>query len=467
MAYDKLFETLSKNKLINQAAVDKALFQDMTLSQLITLADNLCASIEAESSRPQSLSLTDYHFLASSNMTASHGSGCDTCQCRLTRVDRLSRFAALYSDTVYIQNYFACHRHLNPKNTSEEYHLRNSVHGDITIINAIEPLIRNGVVRFIPSAVQLCPNCDAHLIEQLHTFDANLRQHVKELDRLYSQATSADLRTLPTPSPHGYKYEIDVNCDEDLFEHGYIVQTSRLPPRLLRKVLNKPSLKLCHLSPSDILRSHLITPLLQAIATDLTYLRFYCSNSNLKYLTGRSIDISILQAITREDNFRKYNEVLSNQFMLEMPVFSNISLHSLLKVRADHRDAFTCYRDTINELINEYIAQGRELSPKMAGQIYSDIIQPKLLALDRRVSSIRRSALLRSLRDVAISAGSLTFGLYANYIPPEIRAGLVSYGIFQAVTTTKSLPDIVNTPPNIRNDNLYFLWKLSKMSKVI
>jgi hypothetical protein len=470
MAYDKLFEIINKKKLINPSSIDEAIHHEMSLSELIALSVALGLSIEAESSPPNILGLQDYHFLANSNMSGLYGSGCTYWKCRLKRVDRLSRFATLYSDSVYIQSYFDWLNHLHiPEDPYQEYHFRESLSGSIKIINAIKPLIRNGVIRFLPTGIAVCKTCYAELMEQQTAINAELNKQIKELEKLYSDTTSANLRILSTPSfMGGHIYEIHVTCDEDLFDHGkYVGMFSKLPPILLKKVVNKPSLKEYRLSSSEILRGHVNRKLLKTIAMDVSCLKFYCSQSNLKYLTDRTIDISFLQATTEEDNFLKYNEILSSQLIFEMPVFSNIPLSSLLKIRANEYDAFISYRETINDLVNEYMAQGHKLSAKIAEQIYSDSIQPKVRRLNKRISSIRQSAILRSLTGVALSTSSLIFGLYGNYLPPTLQAALISLGVTSAVNTVKSFPTITKIPAEIRNDNLYFYWKLSKMSKVI
>lgn len=470
MAYDNLFEIIKKNKLTSQSSVDKAVHHEMSLSKLIDLSVALGLSIESESSPPNTLGLQDYHFLANSKMSGLYEGGCTYSKCRLERVDHLSRFATLYSDSVYIQSYFDWLNHLHiPENQYQEYHFRDSISGSIKIINAIKPLIQNGIVRFLPTGIAVCKTCYAELMEQQKGLDAELNKQIKQLERLYSDTTSANLKVLSTPSfIDRHIYEFHVTCDEDLFDHGqYVVYILKLPPILLKKLANKPSLKQHQLSSSEILRGHVNRKLLRTIAMDVSCLKFYCSNANLKYLTDRTIDISFLQAATQEDNFLKYNDVLSSQLIFEMPIFSNIPLSSLLKIRVNEYDAFTTYRETINDLVNEYIAQGHKLSTKIAKQIYSDTIQPKVRRLNKRISSIRQSAILRSLTGVALSTSSLIFGTYGNYLPPALQTALISLGVTSAIKTVESLPTITKIPAEIRNDNLYFLWKLSKMSKVI
>jgi hypothetical protein len=442
----------------------------MSLSKLIELSVDLFSAIEFEASPPDALGLRDYHFLANSRMSGLYEGGCTYSKCRLRRVDDLSRFAALYSDSVYIQSYFDWLNHLHiPEDTYQESHLRNSISGSIKIINAMKPLIQNGILRFLPAGFALCKTCYAEVMGQQEELNAGLDNQIKQLEKIYSNTTSANLKVLSTPSSYdGHIYEYHVTCDEDLYDHGdYVLYISKLPQILLRKLANQPSLKQHHLSASEILRAHVNRKTLKTIAMDVSCLKFYCLNANLKYLTDRTIDISLLQAATQEHNLLKYNDILSTQLIFEMPIFSDIPLSYLLTVRANEHDAFITYRETINSLVDEYIAQGHKLSAKIAKQIYSDIIQPNLLTLDKKISKIRRSAILKSLSKVALSTSALVFGLYGNYIPAEIRPLLISYGFIKALNTAESLPDLIRTPAEIRNDNLYFLWKLSRKSKLI
>jgi hypothetical protein len=254
MAYDRLFEAINKLKLTNPSSIDEAIYHRLSLSDLIDLSLVLGLSIESESSPPNALGLQDYHFLANSKMSGLYEGGCPYSECRVRRVDHLSRFAALYSDSVYIQNYFDWLNHLHiPEDPYQEYHLRDSISGSIKIINAIKPLIQNGIIRFLPTGITLCKTCYAHLTEQQKGLNAELDKQVRQLERLYSDTTSANLKVLPTPSfIDGHTYEFHVTCDEDLYDHGqYVTYIHKLPPILLRKLANKPPLKQHHLSASD------------------------------------------------------------------------------------------------------------------------------------------------------------------------------------------------------------------------
>jgi len=469
--YENLFEIIKKNKLTDNNGIEKAIMEDWPLSKLSDFVKELYLSIEGDSPPPNISSLKDYHFLANSNMSGLHNAGCQEWRCRLDRINRLARFATLYSDSVYIQNYFAGFEHIDidSKDPYREQHFRNLICGNIKIITEIEPLIHNGIIKFMPTVILLCSHCQAQVIELMNTIDSRINKQIKALDELYSKRTSAKLRVLSTPSPvDSHKYEIHVDCDEELFDHGsYVKIGTELPPLLRRKIDKKPSILEFQLSPYEILRGHVNTNLLKTIANDVSCLQFHRSNSNLKYLTDRTIDVSLLQATTEEEHLSKYNEILSNQLIFEMPVFQNISINSLLQIRLNEYDAFTSYRDTINDVISEYISQNKDISSSVAKQIYSDLIHPKLITLDKKIVSIRKSSIMKSLAHVVISTGSLTFGLCSGVISPVLQAALISLGLVEAVNTFKSLPGAIKTPDEIRNNNLYFLWKLSKKSKVI
>jgi len=469
--YETLFEIIKKNKLTNNDRIEKAVMSDWTLSKLFSLVEELYVSIESESPPPNISSLKDYHFIANSNMSGIHDAGCHESNCRLGRIDRLARFATLYTDSVYIQNYFSGFEHIDID--SEDLYMtqsfRDSIAGSLKIIIEIEPLIHNGIVRFLPTLIMLCTHCQAQLIESINTIDTRLDKQIKALDDLYSRSTSANLRVLPTPSPlDGHTFEIHVECDEELFEHGGFIKIgTELPPLLQRKINKNPSINEFQLSQYEILRGHVNTKLLQTIAKDVSCLKLYSSHSNLKYLTDRRIDVAFLQATTENEYFTRHNDILANNMMFEMPVFQNISIDSLLKIRANEYEAFMSYRNTINDLINEYMSQNKDISPSVAKQIYSDIVHPEVIKLDKKISSIRKSSIMKSFANILISTGVLTFGLCTSAISPVLQAALVSLGLINTARALKSLPSTLKPPDEIRNNNLYFLWKLSKKSKVI
>ncbi len=470
--YDKLFEIIKKNKLTNQSRIEKAVFQDLTFSKLFRLAEELYLSIESESPQPKISSLQDYHFLANSNMSGIYHAGCTEWACRLNRVERLARFATLYADCIYIRNYFAEYQHtdIDSRDLFFEQSFRDSIAGSLKIIIELESLIKNGIVSFIPTLIMLCSHCQAKLTESINTTDSRIDKQIKTLDEFYSRTTSAKLIILPTPSPPGdYRFEIRVDCDEELFEHGgYMIGCNELRPILRRKITKKPLVKEFQLSRYEILRGHINTHLLKTIASDVSCSHIYRARSNLKYLTDRKLDISLLQATTEEEHLSKYNEVLNSQLVFEMPVFQNIPLSSLLKIRSTEYDAFNSYRNTISDLISKYISQNKEISPLDAKQIYSDVIQPKVRQLDNRISRIRKSSIMKSIPDVVISTGALTLGLCASFVSPILQTALVSLGLVESAKVIfKALPSTLTTPGEIRNDNLYFLWKLSKKAKII
>ena len=108
----------------------------------------------------------------------------------------------------------------------------------------------------------------------------------------------------------------------------------------------------------------------------------------------------------------------------------------------------------------------RIFTARDAQTIYSDIIRPRLAALEKKVKFAKRDLLSKPLRTSLIAIGSLSFGLYSGLIPP------VSLPIFKAGATVVGGGDFIRqlfslgeAEKSVRNDNLYFLWKVKRMSK--
>jgi len=391
--------------------------------------------------------------------------------CRLRRVDELARFAILYADTVYIDNYFDFFFH-EPTNPYEEYSYRTGMAGDLKIINRLKPLLTSGLIRFIQPmepGYHLCPKCTEQRIPTFKTASKNLRHLLTNLNNTYSSQTSVTLSTKPYAGVT--LYQLDVEGPDDLFEErGISILTEDLPPVLSKKIQAIPSHKLSQgipLSKDDIRKSGIISTSLEVIPRDIWVRQFLCnvSGMNLKYLTNRDIDRLFLEAATESSELKAYNDVIHNHIVYELPLILDMPFQSLLDVRQTEHDAFLVFRDSINEVVSKYVLSRKQLSTTDASQIYFDLVQPKLNQLNKRIASIRSSKRKTAARDAAVAIGLLTFGFCSSFLTPALQAVTLSLAGIQSLKTIGSVTEAVQIPEDIRNDNFYFLWKLAKKLK--
>jgi len=468
---NEVFDLLATNKLTDDEHIESTIMNQWSVKHIIDFKDRLLELIESISPiTKQSIDLGDYSFVANSDMSAQHNATCPAWGCRLRRVDDLARFSALYSDRVYIQNYFFDYEH-SPTNRYEEYDLRQNFAGDLKILIKLKPLLVAGIIQFVQPTepeFHLCHKCVQELVPTFKEINSALEKRVITLSKEYLRQTSAMLyidkylADIPV-------YNIEVKSSDQLWENGIVVIVSEeLSPTLKKKSRITPRDTLINgieLSKNEIWKADIIQGSLHIIARDIwtQYLMSQAAGLNVKYLTNRDIDVSFLEAITRDKHYKKYNETLKRHLIYELPIFQDIPLASVLDIRQKEYDAFLMYRDGINKVVREYISQHKDLHSFEAKEIYEDIIQPKLRELNRRVQSIKRSLWEKPAKTVAITAGILTIGLYSGIITPEAGPIVATAGGIPAVKSIiESIIEASRTPREIRNDNFYFLWKLSR-----
>ncbi len=472
--YEKTFELIDKYNLNTPKKIEGKIMQDFSLAKIANLAEEFYNSIENESNPVAISDIKTYQFFANSRMSALYGTGCREWRCRRKKIDTLGRFAALYSDCVYVQNYFSRYFHLSAhvKDFSDLYDqesIRNSFACELKILMEIKSLIMSGIIRFIPTEILLCPQCHQNLILDIEDLSPSLNNTLVNIGESLASSTSAKLYILPEPDPiYHAKYHFRVFCDEDLFEHGrFYYLTSSIPSDLERKIHDHPSTTVFSLSQKDIIESDVIHSILRPMALDIYFLQYYQSKNNIKYITDNNIDINLLKSISKDQSLLSYNDVLSSYIVFEMPIFQNVALPDLLKIRQSDYDSFITYRDTVNDIISQYISPNKPIDVSTAKEIYEDAIRPNVARLDRKLASIRKSSIARSIKYLAISTALLSFGLCANIPYQSLVTALVSLGLITGLKTIDSIHDTVSIPEEIKNNNLYFLWKISKKAKLI
>lgn len=466
---EEVFELLKRNKLTSAEKIEAAIMSQWNISQIRDLKDELLVEIEATASPVTDFGLTDYAFLANANMSAKHDAGCFNSSCRLHRIDQLARFSALYSDCVYLPNYFYDYGPTPIFDYFDEWAFRTKFAGDLKIITKLKPLLISGIIRFLCSGICLCPSCSRIFTKAFEDIDRTISNQIDKLEKIYAESTSATLRFVdPSSNAAGFTYSIAVNCDDDLWEHGEVFLDGTRLSAFLRKKYKKSkstiTSKAHPLSKEDIIKGRVVRQLLEAILANIIPQRVFYKTTGLKlkYLTNNNIESLLLQSITSDIGFNKYNDVIKSRIIYEMPILSGIPFNSLINIRNNEQEAFWVYRDTINYIVTQYISQRRELSTIEAKEIYEDLVKPKLNQLNSKAKLIKKASLRKATSTAAIGTGLLTFGLCGTFLPAGWQVAMCALGLSQAVRSIESFADSLKTPNEIKNDNFYFLWKVLK-----
>jgi len=459
---EKVFNLLRTEDLTNFQSIDKAIMDKWQLDEILDFNTKLTEEVPPITE--VNTELTNFNFVVNSNLSANRtGNGCMDLKCRLAKIDRLSRFAALYSDRIYIPNYFDSYPNEPPPVLPPYYDviIRRDFANDLKILIAIKPLLDRGIFNLIKHPTfHLCSSCIEKEFPSLSETRKQLNKEVEILSKTYVKQSTASVCKIGYLGPDTYC--IRLKGPEDIIDHGqmYCVLAQQWVVDKYREHANEKEI---NITKTELKKSGIIKGQLDYFANDIL-LQNVCSKLlSAKYLTDRDVDIQLLDSLTYDSDFKSYNHVLRNKLLYELPILDNATLDFLLEVRENEPEAFLTYRNTISQIIKEYLSQRTHISDQDAQQIYEDIIYPRLCELNAKVKSIKSGALNTFKREITITATIAALGMYSGLLPIETKALVASLG---GLTALKSAGELlwrsVTTPDEIRNDNFYYLWKVSR-----
>jgi hypothetical protein len=149
-----------------------------------------------------------------------------------------------------------------------------------------------------------------------------------------------------------------------------------------------------------------------------------------------------------------------------LPFASDVPLSSIIRLREREEDAFIRYRLALSNAVQEVTKQGQSLSERQARQIHSDIIRPRLAELNQRVSQSKRDLVNEPATTAIATAAVVSFGFFTGLLTPELNAFFGAAGLskltYDAVKSALAKSDVQRT---IRDNEMYFLWRLARQSR--
>lgn len=464
------FEFFDKKGLVTQEKIDSLIMRKWSNRQVLDFNERFYEALPATT--PVENNIDKFRFVANANLSAQLQGNCIEWHCRLRSIDKLSRFAVLYSDGVYIQDYYM--PDLAEQFKEDELETRLRYAGNLKVLLYLRPLLESGIVVLIDHPSQhMCPDCMAKEFPYLNKQINSARNKFSSLATDYLGETTAYLDVeflmqygLPSIHFHG---------SPEIFHEGESVSVlSKIPtwmkPKIKSALAQKYKPGKIAFTKNEILKTGEIQDKLNTALNDILMQKMYSQGMqlNTKYLTDRDVDFQILNSMAEnavDDADSNINMSLANNLLYEMPIIQDVPITYLLKIRENDYDAFTIFKNSMSKLVNKYVAQHKTFTKREAKQLYLDEIKPQVDKLDRKVSTIRSVAAKKLATDIAVSTSAVAIGLFIDIIPPVIKNVLTAWGIFQGKDIPDSVHKISAAEDEIRNENLYFLWKIKKKRK--
>lgn len=457
-----LFELLKKSNLINKRGVNKNALLHMKMEELFVIS---VLSKEITSSKNMSRESSMFSYSASLSLSGGR-EPCSETECRINRANELAQFAALYSDRVYIHNFLADYfnnpNNLSPINFEQELHLKTHILNDLLVLNHLRPLIeKEKIIPITPP--NYCADC---LTVNVFGKEANknFASAIKSVEQQYRKNISA---TFLYKNKH---FAIEISGPENLIEHGFMALHFRNDPELfsdvpnlLKKVMSTGKV---HLLPKDIKALGLDEKFAWEIVSNIIFELSVAQTANTIFLTERDIDVEFLRKISPDPEVEKRNQIIQNNLSCMMPFIQGVSPSKLLELREKEEEAFILFRQGLNTAVKEYKNQKSNFTKKDAKAIYSEYLEPQLVRIDQKVKQAKRHLIKGVGVKVLSYASAISLGIYTGFLQKDLASIASTLGLANILAElTQGVLNDSDTEEPIRNESMYFLWKVRQQSK--
>jgi len=220
-------------------------------------------------------------------LSAQEWGNCSEWKCRLKSSDKLSRFAAWYSDHIYIQNYFDPYPEALLENKEQES--RFDIAGDLKVLLALRPLIEGNIVSIVRHPIQnTCPNCMREKFPSVSGGISRVKREMTTWAKDYADRIKASVLLFHHERFGGYI--IEFTGPEELIPHGKIGAFGGKTPAWLKQKIKaeldtSKKYQEIILSKDEILKTGFVKEQLSSALLDIT-LQQICSDGlklNAKY----------------------------------------------------------------------------------------------------------------------------------------------------------------------------------------
>ena len=454
------FEYLDKHFPYKDEEINSEFVAKLSENQIIDMSEELSSLISAPSPKDKT---SIFNHCASITLSGGRGS-CWQYDCRKKRLNQVARIAALYSDKVYINNYFS---YFNSHNINYDS-IHEDFYDDLLLIYQIRPLLENGIISIVREVPDHCPHCVAGAIAG----DPNNNKRINQIDNAVSKLAqeyfteSIVYIELEENDTLGFTIE----APPPYFAHGTCqISSMELPdivlnnPILLKKLQTESKVKLNKELQEEFGFHYQIV---EEIKQQIFYETYVNKALDTTYLTENAIHIKFLEEISENPNTPKRNSIISNHLTSLVPFAEDVPIDKLLSLRKREEESFSQFRASINTAIFETKSLQENFNELKAKEIYSDIIYPNLQKLELNVKEAKKDLIKTTYRSIIGVAGAISFGMYTGILPNEAiaMAKAIGFGKVSNDLITKFMA-LGDAKTAIKTDDLYFLWEVKKMSE--
>lgn len=450
-----ILSILKKHDLLGKKGPQVSKIDQLSLSKMVDIATEIENSIKDEQAP-----VNNPFFSHSASIHLGGGSlECNYLECRILRINKLARFAVMYSDKVYINSFFSKFKELDSKDNLTLY--KEKLYDDLFVINEIFPLLQKGFINLFAPNTDVCFACQA---KEFLGEGASKRFNTqyKNLKETYLEKMHVKCKIIG--AKHFYKF----SGPKQYFEHIYSWARDdnsiySHKPRIMDRLKRGESITV---SKSLLKELGFHQDMAHIVATNAMNGLATSKCLNTAFLTENELHLSFLNSLQEFPEVKKQNDIAAKYLTSIVPFVEDVKLTDIIKLRNREEDAFINYRSALNSAMTEALKHNEQLTAKKAIALHADIIAPSLASLNIKVKQAKKDLWCKPFRSLLGVVGSISCGMLTGLIRPDAVAiataiGLVGFG-GKFISDVMALGD---SEDKIANEQFYFLWKIKKKAK--
>lgn len=448
-----LFELLENAGFLKGSTINIDRIARAKRSELVSVAEQ-----SAELTPTSSVTNCDPVFSHTASLTLGGGpTPCVWGECRIKRARELVQFASFYSDRIFVNNnLFSSSGRLAQTPIDEA---RFAFEDELKIILVFKPLIESGLIVPVTPTTTLCYHCLGKSVlpsEDRKRFDRTFREYAQRFER----ETKTTLEYLEDG-----QVGLNITGNEKLIEHGAhfqdwgeIKQFAAEHPQLAQRLHKQKNFSL---SKAQRKKFEVDADMAHSLFNDIGFEMAVSQCLKSSIVTSREVHVEILHDFVRSAELNRRNALIQKHLTCIVPFLNDVPTHDLLALRKGEEDAFIAFRQAFGKAVDEYLKSKRiKLTELDAVAIYRDLIEPELARLNQKVNSASKTLFKKARAGVFGWVAAISAGHYLGFLD----SGLIA--IAKALGLTKVAADLASGfmassgEDAIRNENMYFLWKV-------
>ncbi len=452
MSSDSVISIVEEIGLITRENISRY-FEQNSKEEIDTLQNRLRETLRESSQSNERYLPTAFNYIASSSIRGE--SRCELPECRADQVGELARFSLLYADKVILPL-------LSPGRGAL------GLQGDLMILSELRPLIDLGIV--IPTSCELylceehacrCEAIGTEFVKVAKSASDELAERVtvtyitdEEILSWYPDSDAISISSL-----HQNLCILRIGWPD---EYGQSVSNSLFlsAPDLVKAIreLAKSNTRL----PVDFVRnSGILFHYFEKPAFDYILHSLYNGAADWRYLSDSVLETRLFRSLAGGGESEEARNIALDAMAHEIPLFTNVALGTLVRVRQEESDSFSAYRGALNDALREAGKQG--IGIKSVREIYQDIVFPKLSALELKEKTLNKRFGKNLLLGYVPSAATLAIGVFTDAQSAGMGQLMGKFiEAFGLGILCNQVAQFGASKDSVKNDPFYFLLKLKR-----